>query len=112
MTLYIPEASDFRNIASVTKNHILTEKGLRRANRIANMIATIAIIVFGVKSLIYCLGVIGVAAPGITSALATLGLGGGMVIGIMVLVGLLLVPITIAHHCINKFFNKRIALLQ
>ena len=111
MTLYIPEASDFRNIASATKNHILTEKGLRRANRIANMIATIAIIVFGVKSLIYCLGVIGVAAPGITSALATLGLGGGMVIGIMVLVGLLLLPITLVNHFINMFFEKRIELL-
>ena len=112
MILYIPEASDFRNIASATKNHILTEKGLRRANRIANMIATIAIVVFGVKFLIYCLGVSGVAAPGITSALATLGLGGGMIIGIMVLFGVLLVPIKIAHHFINKFFNQRIALLQ
>lgn len=112
MNLYIPEASDFRNIASATKNHFLTEKGLRRANRIANLIATIAVVVFGVKTLIYCFGVLGFAAPGITSALAALGLGGGMVIGIMVLVGLLLVPITIAHHFINKFFNKRIALLQ
>lgn len=111
MTLYIPEVSDFRNIASATKNHILTEKGLRRANRIANIIATIAIIVFGVKTLIYCLGVLGVAASGITSALATLGLGGGMVIGIMVLVGLLLMPITLAHHFINKLFEKRIELL-
>ena len=112
MTLYIPEASDFRNIASAAKKHIMTEKGLRRANKMANLFATIAIIVIGVKSVVYFFGILGFAAPGITSALAALGLGGGMVIGIMVLVGLLLVPITIAHHFINKFFNKRIALLQ
>ena len=37
MNLYIPEASDVRNIASTAKNHFLTEKSLRRANRIANL---------------------------------------------------------------------------
>lgn len=108
MTLYIPEASDFRNIAFAAKKHIMTEKGLRRANKMANLFATIAIIVIGVKSVVYFFGILGFAAPGITSALAALGLGGGMVVGLMVLVGLLLVPIKIAHHFIDKAFQRLI----
>lgn len=83
-----------------------SERRKTRVKRSIKVVVSIAVIVFGVYLTINFLGVLGLAASGITSALATLGFGGGMVFGLMVLVSAFVLLIHLINNLIDKVVDR------